>query len=58
VGDWRRLHSEKLHNLYASSDIIRRITPSRMKTVGHVARMGTILNAYKFLVGNPEGRDH
>jgi hypothetical protein len=23
VGDWRKLHNEKLHNLYASVNIIR-----------------------------------
>jgi hypothetical protein len=26
TGGWRRLHSEDLHNLYASSDIVRMIT--------------------------------
>jgi hypothetical protein len=23
AGDWRRLHNEELHNLYASSNVIR-----------------------------------
>jgi hypothetical protein len=23
TGDWRKLHSEELHNLYSSADIIR-----------------------------------
>jgi hypothetical protein len=28
----------------------------RMKWVGHVARMGQMTNAYKILVGKPEGK--
>jgi hypothetical protein len=31
AGDWRRLHNEELHNLYASSDIIRVIKSRRMR---------------------------
>jgi hypothetical protein len=31
VGGWRRLHNEKLHNLYASPDIIRVIKSRRMR---------------------------
>jgi hypothetical protein len=30
VGGWMRLHNEKLHNLYASSNIIRVIKSRRM----------------------------
>jgi hypothetical protein len=38
MGGWRRLHSEELHNLYASPDI--RVIKSRgMRAVGHVVRM-------------------
>jgi hypothetical protein len=42
VGDWRRMHNEELHNLYASLNIIRMIKSSRMRCVGHVAHMGEI----------------
>jgi hypothetical protein len=35
----RRLHNEELHNLYASSNIIRVITSRRVREAGHVARM-------------------
>jgi hypothetical protein len=28
----------------------------RMRWTGHVARMGTKMNAYRILVGNPKGR--
>jgi hypothetical protein len=31
AGDWRRLHNEKHHNLYASPKIIRVIKSRRMK---------------------------
>jgi hypothetical protein len=41
AGDWRRLHSEELHNLYASPDI--RVTKPRrmgwMKHAEHAAGM-------------------
>jgi hypothetical protein len=40
VGGWRKLHNEKLHNLYCSQSIIRMIKSRRMRCVGHVARMG------------------
>jgi hypothetical protein len=40
TGDWRKLHSEELHNLYSSPDIIRLVKSRRMRWAGHVARMG------------------
>jgi hypothetical protein len=40
TGQWRKLHNEKLHNLYSSPDIIRQIKSRRMRWAGHVARMG------------------
>jgi hypothetical protein len=56
AGGWRRLHNEELHNLFASSDIIR-VIKSRMKRwVGHVLCVGEMRNAYYVLVENPEGR--
>jgi hypothetical protein len=39
TGEWRKLHTEELHNLYSCSNI-RQIKPSRMIWEGHVACMG------------------
>jgi hypothetical protein len=56
TGEWRKLHSEKLYNLYLSPDIIRQIKSRRMRWVGHVARMGEERKVYKVLVVKPEGK--
>jgi RNA 3'-terminal phosphate cyclase len=40
TGEWRKLHSEKLHNFCSSPNIIRQIKSRRMMWAGHVARMG------------------
>jgi hypothetical protein len=56
TGEWRKLHNEELHNLYSSPNIIRTIKSRRMRWAGHVARMGEYRNAYRILVGKPEGR--
>jgi hypothetical protein len=55
TGYWRKLHNEELHNLYSSPNIIRMIKSKRMRWVGHVARMRETRNAYRILVGKPEG---
>jgi hypothetical protein len=56
TGEWRKLHSEELHNLYSSPDIIRQIKSRRMRWAGHVARMGEERKVYEVLVGKPEGK--
>jgi hypothetical protein len=40
TGEWRKLHSDELHNLYSSPDIIRQVKSMRMRWAGHVARKG------------------
>jgi hypothetical protein len=55
VGDWRRLHNEELHNLYTSQNITRMIKSRRMRWVGNVARMAEMRDAYRILVGKPQG---
>jgi hypothetical protein len=54
---WRKLHNEELHNLYSSPNRIRMIKSRRMEWAGHVARMGEKRNAYRILVGKPEGKE-
>jgi hypothetical protein len=54
TGDWRRLHNEERHNLYASRNIIRLIKSRRMRWVENVTRMGKMRNASNILVGRPE----
>jgi hypothetical protein len=56
TGEWRKLHNEELHDLYSSPSIIRIIRSRNIKWVGHVARMREKRNAYKLLVGKPEGK--
>jgi hypothetical protein len=56
TGGWRKLHNEELHNLYSSPSIIRVIKSRRMRWAGHAARMGESRNAYRILVGKPEGK--
>jgi hypothetical protein len=51
-----KLHNEELHNLYSSPSIIRIIKLRRMRLAGHVERMREKKNAYRILVGKPEGK--
>jgi hypothetical protein len=51
TGGWRKLHNEELRNLYSSPSIIRLIKSRRMRSAGHVARMGEKRDAYRILVG-------
>jgi hypothetical protein len=39
TGEWRKLHSEELHILYSSPNIIRQIKSRILRWVGHVACM-------------------
>ncbi|KAJ4445250.1 hypothetical protein ANN_07051 [Periplaneta americana] len=56
TGEWRKLYNAELHALYSSPDIIRNIKSRRLRWAGHVARMGESRNAYRMLVGRPEGK--
>jgi hypothetical protein len=57
MGEWRKLHNEELRDLYSSPSIIRMIKSRTMRWIRHVARMGEKRNAYRLLVGNPEGKN-
>jgi len=50
--EWRKLHTEELHNFFSSPDIIRVIKSRRMRLMGHIACMEDIRNAYKMLSWN------
>jgi hypothetical protein len=54
--EWRKLHNEELRDLYSSPSIIRIIKSWMMRWAGHVARRGEKRNAYRLLVGKPEGK--
>jgi hypothetical protein len=56
TGGWRKLHIDELRDLYSSPNIIRLIKSRRMRWTGHIAPMGEKRNAYRLLVGKPEGR--
>jgi hypothetical protein len=56
TGEWRKLHNEELHDLYPSPCIIRIMKSRRMRLAVHVTRMGEKRNAYRLLVGKPEGK--
>jgi hypothetical protein len=51
---WRRLHNEKLHNLYAAPNIIRMIKSKKMRWVTNIARTKEKINACRILIGKSE----
>ncbi|KAJ4428499.1 hypothetical protein ANN_24536 [Periplaneta americana] len=55
TGEWRKLHNAELHTLYSSPDVIKNINSRRLRWAGHVVRMSESRNAYRVLVGRPEG---
>jgi hypothetical protein len=54
TGEWRRLHSEELNDLYSLPNIVRVAKSRRMRWAGHVARMGEDRGVHRLLVGMPE----
>jgi hypothetical protein len=56
TGEWRKLHSEELHNLYSSPDITRQIKSRRMRWAGHAAHVSQERKLYTVLVGKSEGK--
>jgi hypothetical protein len=57
TGGWRKLHNKELHNMYflSSTNIIRMIKSRSMTRAGHITQIGVKRNAYRILVGKPEG---
>jgi hypothetical protein len=54
--EWRKLHNEKVNDLYLSPDIIWVIKSGRMRWAGHVACMRESRGACRVLVGKHEGK--
>jgi hypothetical protein len=52
TGGWRKLHNVKLHNLYCSQNVIRKIKTKKMRWAGLVACKRR--NAHIISVGKPE----
>ena len=48
TAEWRKLHNEKLNDLYSSPNIVRVIKSRRMRWAWHVARMGERIGVYRF----------
>jgi hypothetical protein len=57
-GSWRKLHSDELHNLYSSPNIVRVIKSRMMRWAGHVARMGRGEMFTGCWLGGPKVRHH
>jgi len=56
AGEWRKLHNEKLRDLYSLPNIVRVVKSRRMRQAGHVARMGEGRGVHRVLVGKSEGK--
>jgi hypothetical protein len=56
IGGGGKQHNGELHNLYCSPSIIRIIKSRSIRWTRHVAYMGAKRNAYRILVGKPEGK--
>jgi hypothetical protein len=55
-GEWRRLHNDKLHSLYRSSNIVNLIKSRRLRWASHIARMEEGRRTFKILTGTTAGK--
>jgi hypothetical protein len=54
--EWSKLHNEELNNLYSSPNIVRVIRSRKIRSAGHVARMGKRRGVYRGLVEKTESK--
>jgi hypothetical protein len=55
---WRKLHNEKLNDLYSSSNSVRVVKSRGMRWARHVASVGERRSVHRFWWGNLRVRDH
>jgi hypothetical protein len=58
TGEWRKLHSEELHNLYSSPDIIRHVKSRRMRWTGMGQAWERREKCARFWWESPKERQH
>jgi hypothetical protein len=56
TGEWRKLHNEKLNDLYSLPSIVRVVKSRKMRWAGHVAHMVEERGVHRVLVEKPEGK--
>jgi hypothetical protein len=56
--EWRKLHKEKLNDLYCLPNIVWVIKLRRMRWAGHVTRIAERRGVYRVLVGKPAVERH
>jgi hypothetical protein len=56
MGEWRKLHSEELRDLYSLPNIARVVKSRILRWTGHVVRMWEGRGLHRVLVGKPEGK--
>jgi hypothetical protein len=57
IGEWRKIHTEKLNDLYSAPNIIRGMK-SRMRWAGNVERMGERRGEIQGFRGDTSGKEN
>ena len=51
TGEWRKLHTEELSDMYSLPNKVRVVKSRRMRWAGHVVHMGQGRGVHRVLVG-------